>query len=76
MIQALHDKDGIFVIDYCFLFFRSSFSSVMAVAGISLGVRAANERCHYNVVMSLIGWAHTWDDPCSSLSCSFMNIIV
>ena len=28
-------------------------------SGISLGMCSANERRHYNVTMSLIGWAHT-----------------
>ena len=36
----------------------------MTITGISLGKRPANERHHYNVTMSLIGWAHTYTDPC------------
>ena len=29
-------------------------------AGISLGIRPANERCRYIVTTSLIGWVHTY----------------
>ena len=36
----------------------------ITVAGISLGMCPANERCHYNVTTSLIGWVHTKTDPC------------
>ena len=32
--------------------------------GIILGVGSANERRHYNVMSSLIGWAHTQNDHC------------
>ena len=32
---------------------------IMKTPGISLGMRPANERHHYIVTMSLIGWAHT-----------------
>ena len=32
-------------------------------AGISLRMRPANERWHYTVMPSLIGWAHTQTDP-------------
>ena len=32
--------------------------------GISLCMRPANERWLYNVTSSLIGWAHTQNDPC------------
>ena len=32
--------------------------------GISLGMRPVNERCHYNVTTSFIGWVHTKTDPC------------
>ena len=31
----------------------------LAITGISLGMRPANERCRYNATTSLIGWAHT-----------------
>ena len=31
--------------------------------GIVLGMSSANERRRYNVTTSLIGWAHTQDDP-------------
>ena len=34
-----------------------------AIAGISLDMCPANERCCYIVMTSLIGWAHTWTDP-------------
>ena len=32
--------------------------------GIILYMRPANERRHHNVTSSLIGWAHTQNDPC------------
>ena len=32
--------------------------------GIILCMRPANERCHYNVMSSLIGCAHSQNDPC------------
>ena len=35
-----------------------------ASAGIILCMRPANERRHYNVTSSLIGWAHTQNDLC------------
>ena len=34
-------------------------------AGISLGVRPANERRRYNVTTYFIGWALNYTDPCS-----------
>ena len=34
------------------------------MAEIILCVRPANERCHYIVVSSLIGWAHVQNDLC------------
>ena len=36
----------------------------MTEAGIILCTCAANERRRYNVTSSLIGWAHTQNDPC------------
>ena len=36
-------------------------------SGIILGMGSANERWHYNVMSSLIGWAHTQNDPCESI---------
>ena len=35
-------------------------------AGISLGMRPANERRRYNIKTSLMGWAHTWTVPLDS----------
>ena len=32
------------------------------VSGIILGMGSANERLHYNVMLSLIGWAHIQND--------------
>ena len=37
-----------------------------SLAGISLGMRPANERRRYNVKTSLMGWAHTSTDPLDS----------
>ena len=37
-------------------------------AGIILCMRPANERRRYNVTSSLIGWAHTQNDPCCDFS--------
>ena len=34
------------------------------IAGIILGMGLASERWRYNVMSSLIGWAHTQNDPC------------
>ena len=36
-----------------------------AVAGIILCMRPANERWSYNVMLSLIGWGHSQNDPCN-----------
>ena len=36
-----------------------AFLSTGQLTGISLGMRPANERCRYTVMMSLIGWVHT-----------------
>ena len=36
-----------------------SSSLISGNTGISLGMHPANERRHYNVTMSLIGWMHT-----------------
>ena len=38
--------------------------SVSTEAGIILYMRPANERWRYTVTLSLIGWAHTQNDPC------------
>ena len=49
------------------------------VTGIILYMRPANERRRYIVTSSLIGWAHTRNDSCSShfvvFSCSLVLII-
>ena len=37
------------------------------VPGIILWMRPANERRRYNVTSSLIGWAHSQNDPCSPI---------
>ena len=37
----------------------------IVVAGLILGLRPANERRRYFVTMSPIGWAQTWNQPCS-----------
>ena len=37
------------------------------LGGIILCMRLANERRRYNVTSSLIGWAHTQNDPRSSV---------
>ena len=37
---------------------------VHAYPGIILGMGSANERRRYIVTSSLIGWAHTYNDPC------------
>ena len=34
--------------------------------GIILCMRPANERWHYNVTSSVIGWVHTQNDPCGN----------
>ena len=36
-----------------------------ATTGIILGRGLANQRCCYNVMSSLIDWAHTQNDPCT-----------
>ena len=36
--------------------------------GIILGMGSANERRRYIVTSSLIGWAHTQNDPCISVN--------
>ena len=41
---------------------------------ISLAMRQTNERRRYNVTTSLIGWAHTWADPCHTYS-SMVNAV-
>ena len=40
-------------------------SHVAPPSGINYGMRPANERRCYNVTASLIGWAHTQNNPCS-----------
>ena len=44
----------------CFIWVK--LSAMNRDAGISLGMRPANERRRYNVTTSLIGWAHTQTD--------------
>ena len=39
--------------------------------GISVGTDPANEGRRHNVMMSLIGWAHTWTDHCYLLISSY-----
>ena len=42
-------------------------------AGIILGMGSANER-RYIVTSSLIGWAHTQNDPCLSRTYSLLTL--
>ena len=39
----------------------------IADAGIILCMHPANERRRYDVTSSLIGWAHTQNDPCDGI---------
>ena len=41
------------------------FCLVPTHPGIILCMRTAKERRRYNVTSSLIGWAHTQNDPCT-----------
>ena len=43
--------------------FRCGDSSAY-FAGITLGMGSSNERRRYNVIFSVIDWAHTQNDPC------------
>ena len=45
---------------------RAGGFSALTIAGIILYMRPANERRRYIVTPSLIGWAHTQNDPCNS----------
>ena len=46
---------------------RSSLAGVAVVwQRINFCMRPANENCRYIVTSSLIGWAHTQNDPCST----------
>ena len=49
--------------DECFevalLFVSKQFHPLRCTAGLILGLRPANERQHYFVMTSLIGWAQT-----------------
>ena len=42
------------------------FHVVIMGTGIILCMRPANERWHYNVTSSVIGWVHTQNDPCGN----------
>ena len=42
------------------------------ITGINLGMDSANERRHYIVMASLIGWAHTQNDP--YFTCWFITV--
>ena len=57
---------------YCFLWNKLCIHALNSLvvplgcvdkAGITLGVRPANEKRHYIVTTSLIGWEHTQTDP-------------
>ena len=37
----------------------------MALSKLILGLRSANERWHYFVMPSLIGWVQAWNQPCA-----------
>ena len=50
---------------------RSPCGASSAYTGIILGMHPATERWHYNVTSSLIGWAHSQNDPCIYLNCFF-----
>ena len=43
----------------------------MLISGIFLGMGSANKRQHYIVTLSIIGWAHTQNDPWSTSSISY-----
>ena len=43
---------------------------------ISLGMHPANERQHYTVTLSLVGWAHTQNDPWSNNQINFRTCIM
>ena len=47
---------------------------LISEAGISLGMGLTNERWCYIVMMSLIGWTHTQNDPCEvcRISCELI----
>ena len=45
------------------LYFRESTEWQSLYVGIILGMGSTNERRHYIVMSSLIGWAHTQNDP-------------
>ena len=45
---------------------RDPWSQRNCISGIILCMCPANERCHDTVKSSLIGWAHTQNDPCIS----------
>ena len=55
-----------------------AFQNISLHLGISVGMLPANERRHYNVTTPLIGWAHTYTDPCSlwSLEIIYGNILL
>ena len=48
---------------------RAGGFSALTIAGIILYMRPANERRRYIVTPSLIGWAHTQNDPCLNYAC-------
>ena len=55
-------KSGLNVTSLEFLLWRKGEHNT----GIILGVGSANERLRYNVT-SVIGWAHTQNDPCNTI---------
>ena len=40
------------------------FIIIIIKSGFILCMRPANKRWHYIVMLSLIGWVHSQDDPC------------
>ena len=48
------------ILELCMFYYFNS----MHKPRIILGMGSANERRRYNVTWSLIGWAHTQNDPC------------
>ena len=56
----------------------------MLCKGLILWMHPANERRHYNLTLSLIGWAHSQNDPClywlndrwcTTISLNFLQIM-
>ena len=50
-----HNNKTMFIFHetYC----GEDYNNTSYIAGVILGLRPANEKCHYKVTLSLIGWA-------------------